>query len=100
MSYLQWLVIFFGIPLLVFFVIDAKIFLKYQHIFFKTIVGVLFVGLPADLIAVNLKLWSFPRGLLGLSVLTIPVEEYLWAGMYAVIVVFLTLYFLKKEAVS
>jgi lycopene cyclase domain-containing protein len=97
MSYLQWLGIFFGIPMLVFLLIAPEIFSNHRKIFFKILFAVLLIGLPTDFIAVNIGLWQFPKGLSGLNLLTIPIEEYLWAGLYSSIVVFLTLYFLKKQ---
>lgn len=96
MTYLHWLSVFFGIPILLFILIDPKIFLQHKKIFFKILFGSALIGFPADLIAVNLGLWTFPAGLSGLYFFTIPIEEYLWVAMYVVIVVFLTLYLSKK----
>lgn len=97
MSYLQWLGLFFGVPLLFFLLIDPQIFIDHRKIFFKILFAVVLIGLPADYIAVNLGLWTFPQGLFGITLLTIPIEEYLWVTMYATIIIFLTLFFIKKQ---
>lgn len=96
MSYFQWLALFFGVPILLFILIDPKIFIDHKKIFFKILFGAFLIGFPADLIAVNLGLWTFPKGLSGLYLVTIPIEEYFWVAMYVIIVVFLTLYLSKK----
>jgi hypothetical protein len=96
MTYFHWLAIFFGIPLLLFILIDPKIFIDHKKIFFKILFGAFLIGFPADFIAINFGLWTFPKGLSGLNLFTIPLEEYIWVTGYVTIVVFLTLYLSKK----
>lgn len=97
MTYLQWIAIFWGIPILLFAILDGKIFLDYRHIFFKMLVGILMTGFVPEIIALNLSLWSLPKGLSGHYLFTIPFEEYLWIAMYGLIPVYMTLYFLKHK---
>lgn len=99
MTYLQWIAIFWGIPILSFVILDGKIFVEYRNIFFKMLVGILIMGFISELIALNLGLWSLPKGLSGIYLFTIPVEEYLWTGLYVFIPIFMTLYFLKHKKI-
>ncbi|MBI4099736.1 hypothetical protein HY440_01890 [Candidatus Microgenomates bacterium] len=97
MTYLEWIAIFWGIPIAAFLLLDFKIFVRFKHIFFKILVGILMFGYVAEIIALSTGLWSFPKGLSGVFLFTIPIEEYLWTGLYAVIPIFLTLFFLERK---
>lgn len=97
MSYFQWLAIFWGIPLASLFILSPKILFNYKGLFSKILVGTIFIGLPADIIAVNFGLWTFPQGLSKLYFLSVPIEEYFWTFMYVSIVIYLTLLLLEKK---
>ncbi len=97
MSYLLWLAIFFGIPLLTFFLIDFRLFINHKKIFTKIIIGSFIFAYPWDILAIAHRAWSFPQGLIGIYLLGLPLEEFLWGGMFALMVAYFTLLLLKQK---
>ena len=97
MSNLEWLITFFGIPILIFTLLDHTIFLRHKKIFLKIFLGSFIFAYPWDLLAVAHRSWTFPQGLLGIHLLGLPLEQYLWGMMFATIIVYFTLYLLKTH---
>ncbi len=93
MTYLEWLGIFFGLPLLVLFFLKPQIFFENKKIFLAVWVGSLLVYYPWDILAITSGHWSFPRGLVGITLANLPLEEYLWALGVSTLVTYLTLFF-------
>jgi len=98
MSYIDWLLVFFGVPLLIFWVMDPSIFVKYRKIILRIWVGSIVFAYPWDLLAISHKAWTFPKGLSGIGFLGLPLEEWLWGFLFSLIITYLTLYLLKHSA--
>ncbi|MDO8515489.1 MAG: lycopene cyclase domain-containing protein [bacterium] len=95
MTYFEWLIIFFGIPIFIFFLFDKNIFWQNKKIFYKVMSGGVIFGLPWDYIAIKNNVWSFPQGLSNIYLFSIPIEEYIFAIMLLTIITFFTLFQLK-----
>ena len=99
MSYLLWLAIFFGIPLIVVLIINNKLLFIYKKIFIKTVIGSLIFSIPWDIISVKTNIWYFPGNTLGWKIFDLPVEEFIFIPMAAIVVTYITLILGKKYGI-
>ncbi|MCL4390076.1 MAG: hypothetical protein M1484_03890 [Patescibacteria group bacterium] len=97
MSYLQWLEIFFGIPIILFLLVDYHIFWDHRKIFLRIWIGSFIFAFPWDILAVARKAWEFPQGLIGINIINLPIEEFVWGAMFTVIVCYLTILLVKQQ---
>ena len=97
MSYIQWLGIFFGTPLAIMFLTNWTVFEENKKIFLKTAIGSFIFGFPWDFFMINFHRWYFPKPLLGISIVSVPLEEFLFGLLITWLVTYLTLILLKRQ---
>ncbi len=98
MSYLQLLLIAGSFPFLLIFLLDQEILFKYKKIFWKTTIGSLIFACPLIALSIRFDIWYYPRPLTGLSLLGIPLEEYLFIIFTSILLTYNTLFFIKRYA--
>jgi lycopene cyclase domain-containing protein len=98
-SYLEWLLIFAWFPLAVLWVTNWRYLVKYKKAIALCAVFALMINVPWDVWAIGIKIWQFPAGnILGVFLLNVPVEEYLFIIFVTVLISTLTL--VLKERVG
>jgi lycopene cyclase domain-containing protein len=78
-TYLLWLALFLGLPLLVLILFARRPLAKQRRALALTLLIALVGGWAWDWVAVSLGAWHFDAGsILGHCLLGLPVEEWLW----------------------
>jgi len=95
LTYIRWITVFFLLPEIVFLITQHKIIKKHWRIFPAVIIVTLTVGLPWDYFGIKDGSWHFPN-ILGVLILDIPLEEYLFLIFIAILGTFTTLFFYEK----
>ena len=97
LTYIRWITVFFLLPQIVFLITQHKIIKKHWRIFPPVIIVTLSVGLPWDYFGIKDGSWYFPNTL-GILILDIPLEEYLFLIFIAILGTFTTLFFYRKAS--
>jgi|SRR5579872_1245792 len=79
MSYIYWLTIFIWMPLVILWSLNYKYLLRYKGVFTRCIIWSIIFGVLWDFVAVGTHIWFFPPDTnLGIIILGLPLEEYLF----------------------
>ena len=89
--------IFMWAPTTVLILLNRQLFLRYKKTLLYSIIAALIFAIPWDIYAVRTGIWYFPDGgNIGLSILGLPLEEYLFMTTSTLGFAFLTI-FLKYK---
>lgn len=84
-SYTRWAVILLILPS-IFFLFRAESKIEYRKIFIISVIGII-LGLVWDHVAIDLQIWDFPKESVIGWFLGIPIEEYIFAVCFCIIVI-------------
>jgi len=94
-TYFVIMLIFAGIPLFFMWLTSFNLLLKYKRIFLYVLIGCLIFGGAWDYVAIKEGVWSFTN-ILGVWILGLPVEEWVFIMIIGLSVSSLTLITIKK----
>ena len=78
-AYLMWLFIFLAAPTAVMWALKFHLLKHYIRPMLLVFIAVLVFAIPWDLWAVSIGVWGFPaKGISGIWILGLPLEEYLF----------------------
>lgn len=96
-TYLIWLIIFVILPLSVLGIKYRKILRDYYEVLILCVLGAFTFSTPWDLAAVERGIWYFPeKNMVGVWILGLPIEEYLFYALVTLLVSTTTLISWKK----
>jgi lycopene cyclase domain-containing protein len=85
LAYIRWLAAFVWLPLAALWITHPRLMLEHKKTLASSAFLALVFSVPWDVWAIGSGIWSFPKdNLLGVYILNVPIEEYLF-------IVFLTL---------
>jgi lycopene cyclase domain-containing protein len=91
-NYLIWLSLFVFVPTVALWLKFHQLLRNYPRTLLLVVVGATVVSVPWDLVAVQTRVWRFPKGCcIGPRVLSLPIEEYLFIIFVSVYIATATL---------
>lgn len=77
--YVDWMLVFMGIPTLIMWLFNSHMLWSYRRIFIKVAIIVLLFSLPWDYFALHSRIWGWPKGCCTLpKIYGLPLEEYIF----------------------
>ena len=85
-SYPLWLFLFLILPLALLWIFKFQTLMKYKWALVFTTIGCLLIAVPWDILSVNEHIWYFSKPyILGVWLLGLPIEEYVYITFVAVL---------------
>jgi len=93
-TYLVFMLIFLGIPIIYFWVRCYSLLARNREIFFQIVPVALVFGIAWDIFAVKNGVWTF-RNVTDVWFLGLPVEEWIFFILYSIAIASAALFFIK-----
>jgi lycopene cyclase domain-containing protein len=92
LTYLKWLTFLVCLPILVLWLTHWKALFMYRRTVTLCILSGLLFGIPWDYWAISTRIWEFPpENILGIWIIGIPLEEYLFLIFVTMLISTITL---------